>query len=40
MENIDFDKLLNDVLENPELLLDASNISNEQILELQKRMNP
>lgn len=40
MENVDFDKLLNDVMENPELLLDASNISNEQILELQKRMNP
>lgn len=40
MENVDFDKLLNDVLENPELLLDASNISNDHILELQKRMNP
>lgn len=40
MESIDFDKLLNDVLENPELLLDTSNITNEQILELQKRMNP
>lgn len=40
MENVDFDKLLHDVIENPELLLDSSNISNEQILELQKRMNP
>lgn len=40
MENIDFDKLLNDVMENPELLLDTKNISNDQILELQKRMNP
>lgn len=38
--DIDFDKLLNDVMENPELLLDSNNITNEQILELQKRMNP
>lgn len=40
MENTDFDKLLRDVIENPELLLDSENISNDQILELQKRMNP
>jgi hypothetical protein len=40
MENIDFDKLLHDVIENPELLLDSKNITNEQIIELQKRMNP
>lgn len=38
--DVDFNKLLSDVMENPELLLDSNNISNEQILELQKRMNP
>lgn len=38
--DIDFDKLLNDVMENPELILDSTNITNEQIIELQKRMNP
>jgi hypothetical protein len=40
MENIDFDKLLHDVMENPELLLDNERISNEHIIELQKKMNP
>lgn len=40
MENVDFDKLLHDVMENPELLLDSNNITNEHIIELQKRMNP
>jgi len=40
MDNVDFDKLLIDVMENPELLLDSNAISNEHIVELQKRMNP
>ena len=40
MESINFDKLLQDVMENPELLLDSNQITNEQIVELQKRMNP
>ncbi len=40
MENVDFDKLLQDVMENPELLLDSDTISNDQILELQKKINP
>ena len=36
---VDFDKLVNDILENPEKLLDP-NISSDQILEIQKRLNP
>ena len=40
MENFDFDKLISDVLENPELILDSSTISNDQLFELQRRMNP
>lgn len=40
MESVDFDKLLNDVMENPELLLNPDTITNDQIIELQKRINP
>lgn len=36
---VNFDKLVNDILENPERLLDP-NISADQILEIQKRLNP
>lgn len=36
----EFSKLLNDIIENPELLLDTSKISNEQVLEIQKHINP
>lgn len=39
-EMADFDKLLKDVTENPELILDASSITEEQLFELQKRINP
>jgi hypothetical protein len=38
--DVDFDKLLQDVIENPELLLDSSVVSDEQVVEIQKRMNP
>lgn len=38
--DVDFEKLLHDVIENPELLLDSSTVSDEQIIEIQKRMNP
>jgi len=36
----DFDQLLNDVLKNPELVLDSNYVSNDQLLALQKKMNP
>ena len=39
LEAGDFDALVNDILENPEILLD-SNLTSEQILEVQKRLNP
>ena len=35
----DFSKLLSDITENPELVL-TSQLTDEQILELQKRINP
>jgi hypothetical protein len=35
----DFNKLLNDITENPELVL-TSQLTDEQILEIQKRINP
>ena len=38
-ETGDFDTLINDILQNPEILLD-SNLTQEQILEVQKRLNP
>ena len=38
--DVDFDKLLQDVIENPELLLDSSVVSDDQVVEIQKRMNP
>lgn len=40
MENVDFDKMLQDVIEHPELLLDSSTISNDVLFELQKKINP
>ena len=40
MENLDFNKLLTDVIENPELILDANTISADQLLEIKKRINP
>jgi hypothetical protein len=39
-KNENFDKLLHDVIENPELLLDTSLVTNETIIELQKKLNP
>lgn len=39
LDPIDFDNLVNDILENPELLLD-SKLTDDQILEIQKRINP
>jgi hypothetical protein len=36
---VDFDNLVNDILENPELLL-KTNLTAEQVLEVQKRLNP
>jgi hypothetical protein len=38
-DNVNFDELVNDILENPEILL-KSNLSSEQVLEIQKRLNP
>lgn len=35
----DFDSLVNDILENPEILL-KSNLSADDVLEIQKRLNP
>ena len=37
--NFDFDALIGDIMENPERLLDE-NLTAEQILEIQKRLNP
>ena len=38
-ENINFDELIGDIMENPELLL-SDKFTAEQILEIQKRLNP
>lgn len=38
-EPVDFDNLVNDILDNPELILNA-DLSESQILEIQKRLNP
>lgn len=35
-----FDDLLSDIMENPEQLLDSEKYTPEQVLELQKRLNP
>jgi len=40
MHNDDFDSLLQDVLSNPEKILDSNYINDTQLLELQKRINP
>jgi hypothetical protein len=40
MTSIDFDKLVKDVIENPELISDPSTITDEQLFELQKKINP
>lgn len=40
MENNIFDKLVEDVINNPEILLDSTIIDNDKLLELQKRLNP
>jgi len=38
-DQVDFDALVGDILENPERILDES-LTTEQILEIQKRLNP
>lgn len=35
----DFDKLVNDILENPELLI-KGNLTDDQVIQIQKRINP
>ena len=37
--DVDFDLLVNDIIENPELIL-QKNLSEEQLLKIQKRINP
>lgn len=40
MENSNFDKLVNDVMNNPELLLDKNIIDDDILLKIQKKINP
>jgi hypothetical protein len=40
LNSSEFNNLLHDVIENPEILLDSNKISYEQLLEIQKKINP
>ena len=39
-DGTNFESLIKDIMENPEKVLEGGDITDEQILELQKRMNP
>jgi len=39
-DSANFDALLDDVLKNPDILLDEKRLTDEQVMQLQKRLNP